>query len=133
MLQTVHPRDTKYTREIIKMINSLGHLTNAKILSELQKIYPDVSATTVHRSTSRLAERGLITVAPPDNQGSMRYDANTNAHDHFVCNHCGGIRDLEVAETLIPTISKALGGCRITGRLLIQGSCETCINKQKEN
>jgi Fur family transcriptional regulator, peroxide stress response regulator len=133
MLQTVHPRDTKYTHEIIKMIDSLGHVTNAKLLSELQKIYPDVSATTVHRSTSRLAERGLIAVAPPDNQGSMRYDANTNAHDHFVCNHCGGIRDLEVAETLIPTISKALGGCRITGRLLIQGSCETCINKQKEN
>jgi Fur family transcriptional regulator, peroxide stress response regulator len=131
MSLTTLTRDSKYTKEITKIIDNFGHATNAGILLKLQAIYPDVSATTVHRSTSRLAERGLIAVAPPDNQGSMRYDANTNAHDHFICNYCGGIRDLEVADKLIPTISKALGGCKITGRLLIHGSCETCVNKQK--
>ena len=133
MNQTILPRDTKYTREITSTINRLGHATNADLLHELQKLYPDVSATTVHRSTSRLAERGLLGVAPPDNQGSMRYDINLEAHDHFVCTHCGGIRDLVVAEGLIPTISEALGGCKITGRLLIQGSCEKCITNLKEN
>jgi len=131
-MQATRTRDTKYTREITKMVHRFGHATNADLLQELQKLFPDVSATTVHRSTSRLADRGLIGVAPPDSNGSMRYDANLRSHDHFMCDSCGGIRDIVVAEKLIPTISKALGGCKITGRLLIQGSCESCINKQKE-
>jgi Fur family transcriptional regulator, peroxide stress response regulator len=132
MNQTILPRDTKYTREITNTIKRLGHATNAELLHELQKLFPDVSATTVHRSTVRLADRGSLGIAPPDTQGSMRYDANIESHDHFVCTHCGGIRDIEVADELIPAISEALGGCKITGRLLIQGSCETCVTKLEE-
>jgi Fur family peroxide stress response transcriptional regulator len=133
MNQAVISRDTKYSREIVAIINRLHHATNADILHEIQKVYPDVSATTVHRSTARLADRGLLNTAPPDNQGSMRYDANLNNHDHFVCIHCGGVRDIDVAEALIPAISEALGGCKITGRLLIQGSCEKCITKNRRS
>jgi len=129
MNQTVIPRDTKYTKELLLAISELGHATNAELLDKLTGVFPDLSATTVHRSSARLAERGLLGVAPPDMQGSMRYDANTKPHDHFVCTNCGGIRDIVVAENIIPTISSALGGCKITGRLLIQGSCETCLTK----
>jgi hypothetical protein len=50
-----------------------------------------------------------------------------------LCQSCGGIRDIDVADDVIPTISKALGGCRITGRLVINGSCELCLIKNKEN
>jgi Fur family peroxide stress response transcriptional regulator len=132
MKQTIIPRETKYTKEVSLIISKLGHATNAELLNELQKIYPEVSATTVHRSTARLAERGILGVAPSDTQGSMRYDANTQPHDHFVCTNCGGIRDIVVAENIIPTISSALGGCKITGRLLIQGSCETCLKNVGE-
>lgn len=126
-------RDTKYSKEIISVMARLNHATNLEILRELQKTYPELSATTVHRSTSRLAERAKLNEAPPDNHGSMRFDANLKVHDHFVCTHCGGIRDIEVAEDLIPTISKALGGCKITGNLLIHGSCETCITNLQIN
>jgi Fe2+ or Zn2+ uptake regulation protein len=132
MNQVILPRETKYSRIIVTSIKKLGHATNADLLIELQKLFPDLSATTIHRSTARLAERGLLGIAPPDNQGSMRYDGNLKKHDHFVCTHCGGIRDIDVAEELIPPISKALGGCKITGRLLIQGSCESCVTKLKE-
>lgn len=130
MNQTVIPRETRYSKLIATLITKLGHATNAEILTELRVVYPDISATTVHRSSARLAERGVIALAPPDAHGSMRYDANTNPHDHFVCTNCGGIRDIVVAENIIPTISQALGGCKITGRLLIQGSCETCLGKK---
>jgi Fe2+ or Zn2+ uptake regulation protein len=132
MNQSIIPRETKYTKEIPIIVSKLGHASNADLLYELQKLFPDVSATTVHRSTARLAERGILGIAPSDSQGSMRYDANILPHDHFVCTNCGGIRDIVVAENIIPTISKALGGCKITGRLLIQGSCETCLKKVGE-
>jgi Fur family peroxide stress response transcriptional regulator len=131
MSQIVIPRETRYSKQITTLIAKLGHATNAEILKDLRSIYPDISATTVHRSSARLADRGVIALAPPDIHGSMRYDANIEPHDHFVCTNCGGIRDIDVAEKLTPEISKALGGCKITGRLLIHGSCETCLSKKE--
>ena len=126
-------RTTKYTTDVEQLIESMGHATNLQLLNELRKKYPEVTATTVHRITSRLLEHQLISEAPHDINGSSRYDANIELHDHFSCQSCGGIRDIDVAEKVIPTISKALGGCSITGRLVIYGSCETCLIKNKEN
>lgn len=125
-------RDTKYSQLISDTMTSLGHATNAQLLSELQKVFPTLSATTVHRTTSRLVSRGFLAEAPPDLRGAMRFDSNLTSHDHFLCQSCGGIRDLDVASKITPLISGALGGCKITGRLVIHGSCETCIIKQKE-
>lgn len=126
-------RTTKYTTEVEQVLNNLKHATNLEILENLRENYPEVTATTVHRVTSRLAERGIIAEAPYDKHGSVRYDSNVELHDHFLCQTCGGIRDIDIAAEVIPTISKALGGCRITGRLVIYGSCETCLLKRKDN
>jgi len=131
MVQTVTARHTKYTKAIISTLSNFGHAVNTELLEELRKSYPELSATTVHRTSARLAERGLISTAPPDAQGSMRYDTNLLPHDHFVCTLCGGIRDIQVAQEFIPAISSALGGCKITGRLLIYGNCEICVKKEE--
>lgn len=119
-------RTTKYTTAVIDTLSSLGHATNAEILEVLHKTYPDVSPTTIHRVTARLKELGKIAEAPADASGSMRYDANSKPHDHFICTGCGRMRDIDVADKLTPTISEALGGCKITGRLVMQGLCESC-------
>ena len=124
-------RNTKYKNEVLAIVNIRGHATNAEIAHELRKTYPDVSDTTVHRLTSRLLERGYVAYAPSTNDGSSRFDFNTIDHDHFVCTGCNGLRDIHVAEELIPTIQKALGGCKITGRLVIHGTCETCAKGEQ--
>jgi Fe2+ or Zn2+ uptake regulation protein len=124
-------RSTKYTKEILRIVETSGHATNAEILEVLRKTYFDVTATTVHRVTTRLADHGEIAEAPHDINGAIRYDCNTEVHDHFLCQSCGGVKDIDVADDVIPTISKALGGCRITGRLVIYGSCERCLIKKK--
>lgn len=127
----MNARSTPQIKAVIETLTLLGHATNAQILQLLKVNHPTLSPTTVHRITARLHERGEIGIAPPDEQGSMRYDISTETHDHFICTNCGGIRDLDVAKELIPKISKALGGCRINGRLVIRGSCEVCTNKLK--
>lgn len=119
-------RTTKYTTAIVETLQKLGHATNAEMLDKLHETYPDVSATTVHRATARLSALGTIAEAPADAFGAMRYDANTTPHDHFICTGCGRMRDIDVAEKLVPTISDALGGCKITGRLTMNGLCESC-------
>jgi Fe2+ or Zn2+ uptake regulation protein len=125
-------RNTKYSKEIENILELYGHATNSQILKQLNVPYPEVTATTVHRVTTRLAERGVVTEAPRDKTGATRYDSNTLAHDHFICNLCDGIRDIDIAKELIPKISNALGGCKITGRLVINGNCEACLINYKE-
>jgi len=120
-------RETKYSTAIVSALGDLGHATNSELLLQLRDAFPEVSATTVHRATARLLERNKISEAPADAHGSMRYDATVTPHDHFICSGCGGIRDIDIADAIIPTVSQALGGCKITGRLVINGSCETCL------
>jgi Fur family transcriptional regulator, peroxide stress response regulator len=123
----VRQRQTKYCHAIKQVLSASGHLTNAELLRELQKAYPDVSATTVHRATTRLANRGEIGIAPASIDGSMRYDANLIPHDHFLCNSCGILRDTDVRGDILPVLEASIGGCSISGRLTISGICKNCL------
>ena len=122
-------RQTKYCQAIERTLDSLGHATNTDLLTELRKVYPDVSATTVHRATARLASRGTISLAPPSIDGSMRYDSNTMPHDHFQCVSCGTLRDTDVKDRVVPILESSIGDCYISGRLTISGICKQCKEK----
>lgn len=124
--QTIIPRETKYCNTIRQIMARRGHATNAEILSEVQQTFPTVSSTTIHRATARLASRGELAVAPADAQGAMRYDANLEAHDHFMCERCGTLRDVTIAEKIIPAVEAELDGCSISGRITIMGTCKLC-------
>jgi Fur family peroxide stress response transcriptional regulator len=126
---TVITRNTKYTDEVISLLNKKNHLTNLEILDELKKTYPDLTPTTVHRITSRFISNGILAEAPTNKKGDARFDINIKPHDHFVCKSCGNLRDIDVAESVIPELNKALGNCRVTGRIVINGSCDKCIKK----
>ena len=122
-------RQTKYCLDIERQLKILGHATNAELLVLLQKNYPNLSATTVHRATSRLAARGVISIAPPASDGSMRYDANISQHDHFQCSSCGILKDTYVRDKIIPILEASIDGCTISGQLTINGTCKKCQNQ----
>ncbi|MCA9329692.1 transcriptional repressor [Candidatus Saccharibacteria bacterium] len=125
----VAQRQTKYCQAIESLLASMRHATNNQLLVELHKTYPNLSATTVHRATARLAMRKSIAVAPPSRDGSIRYDTNTIPHDHFLCTSCGVLRDTDVKDKVIPILESSIGDCHISGRLTISGLCKQC----KEN
>jgi Fe2+ or Zn2+ uptake regulation protein len=125
-------RTTKYRTDVLEILKTMRHATNSEIHEKLKDSYPALSATTVHRVTNRLLERGVVSSAPSDQKGSKRYDINPQAHDHFICSLCGRIRDLDVAASFIPKISKELGGCSISGRLVIHGECDKCKTIKKK-
>lgn len=127
----VSPRQTKYCQAIELEIAKLGHATNSELLQVLRKVYPDLSATTVHRATARLASRGTIGIAPSRNDGSMCYDANTTPHDHFQCLLCGILRDTDVKDKVIPILEESIGDCSISGQLTISGICKKCMRSSK--
>ena len=123
---TTNQRQTKYCKAIKQYLLDTGHATNSQILSELKGIYPEVSATTVHRATARLASRGELVIAPHDIDGSIRYDSNLSPHDHFMCTNCGILRDSYIRDLVVPIIESTLEDCRISGRLTIGGLCKNC-------
>ncbi len=125
-------RQTKYCNAIKTTLRVHGHATNSDLLRELRVSFPELSATTVHRATTRLAERGEIGTAPVSKEGSMRYDANTAAHDHFQCVSCDMLRDTDVKDKIIPVLERSIGDCKISGRLTISGVCKQCIESNRK-
>lgn len=81
-------RSTKYTNDVMAILKSKHHATNAEIAQELRNVHPEVSDTTVHRITQRLCGDGMIGLAPPTKKGCLRYDIRKDDHDHFVCSDC---------------------------------------------
>lgn len=122
----ISQRQTKYCQTIQHALKTLGHATNIQLLAILRESYPGLSATTVHRATARLAARGTIAVAPPAQDGSMRYDTNTEPHDHFMCLSCGLLRDTQIKDKVVPIIESSIDGCSISGQLTISGTCKQC-------
>lgn len=122
-------RQTKYCNSIEAALKRLGHATNSELLTELRKEYPTLSATTVHRATARLAERKSIAIAPSAKDGSIQYDTNLSAHDHFQCNNCGLMIDVDIKNDIISIIKSRIGGCEVSGRLTIGGICKKCNQK----
>jgi Fur family transcriptional regulator, peroxide stress response regulator len=129
---TIAQRQTKYCQAIEVMLADMGHATNNELLIKLRNSYPDLSATTVHRASARLAARGTIAIAPTSHDGSMRYDTNVVPHDHFLCTNCGMLRDTDVKDKIIPILESTIGDCHISGRLTISGICKKCKEETNE-
>ena len=122
----VQSRQTKYCEAIEHALKIKGHATNSELIALLRETFPEVSATTVHRATARLASRGKISIAPSAIDGSMRYDANVQPHDHFLCNMCGVLRDTDIKQQVVPILEQSIGDCSISGRITVSGKCKNC-------
>lgn len=124
-------RITRYVQDVQRYMSAKGHASNLEILKHLQATYPDISATTVHRITSRLVERKKLIMAPAAKGNVMRFDITTTPHDHFMCSNCDTIRDALLPDSIRPLIEQSVGnGCHISGNLVITGLCKNC-NKEE--
>ena len=131
-VSTVIPRRSKYCDAIASVVAQLGHATNAEIIDTLRESFPGLSATTVHRATTRMAQRAELAMAPKDLTGAMRYDSNLLPHDHFMCDACGGLRDIQMPRELVEMLENQLDGCTVDGGITFSGRCHVC-KKRSEN
>jgi Fur family peroxide stress response transcriptional regulator len=119
-------RQTKYCSAIKDALRLKGHATNNELLVELRRIFPELSATTVPRATTRLAARGEIAIAPSATDGSMRYEAKLPPHDHFLCTNCDRLLNIDVKNKLNSILKSSICDCQVSGRLTIEGICNRC-------
>ena len=126
-------RQTKYATEVVDCLQRLEHATNLELLHEVQKTYPEVSVTTIHRVSARLKERGIIGSAPKPTNGSERYDINPHPHHHFMCVSCSRLCDVpetQEARAVINQLKELSSECALAGTLTMRGICKRCVKKE---
>jgi Fur family transcriptional regulator, peroxide stress response regulator len=128
-------RQTKYATAVVGALRNLEHATNKQLLDEVKQLFPEVSATTIHRVTARLKDRGLIGCAPRPANGAERFDATPEPHNHFMCVSCERVCDVpdsSEARSVMEQIKALSGDCALAGTLTLKGVCRACTPEEKE-
>lgn len=132
MMTVVASRQTKYTEAVLEALAIYKHATNDQILGIVRQIYPEVSATTVHRVTVRLKERGIIGSAPKTVDASERYDVDPTPHHHFMCTRCDrlcSVPENEQSRKAVELLGSMSKRCKFAGTVTLQGVCEDCTQE----
>ena len=123
-------RKTPQTQLVMTLLGSLGHATNQELVLEAHKTMPTMSATTVHRITTRLVEAGMASYAPVGD-GVKVIDVTATPHDHFVCRGCGRVVDIALTDVVIDELQRQIPGKLVRRSVVITGVCEACTQVQK--
>ncbi len=78
------------------LVGSADHPTADQVLARVRRAIPRISLGTVYRNLEKLREQGRMRVIRLGD-GVAHFDAMTEAHDHFVCERCGAVTDLETS------------------------------------
>ena len=98
----------------------------------VRKRVPTLSLDTVYRTLWLLLDLGLITTLGPSRERT-RFDANMQAHHHFVCSLCGMTRDFyseEFDSLETPQSARSFGEVETT-HVEVRGVCCRCAGKKR--
>ncbi len=116
-------------RQIIleELRNLKTHPTAKELYNHVKKRIPTISFGTVYRTLHLLRDRGeIIELAFADR--SSRWDGFTHPHQHFYCESCGGVYDVEedISNKLAGILSRVPGKVKRM-HLKIYGICDKCL------
>jgi len=131
VLNGFHEQGYKVTpqrREILRiLINNKDHPTAEDIYQRLTERMPDVSLATVYNTLNMLKEIGMLNELSVVGEDSVRYDPNTQPHDHVCCLQCQRVVDIE-EEKNTEFSEQEIAGFRIFKRqITYYGYCPQCL------
>jgi Fur family ferric uptake transcriptional regulator/Fur family peroxide stress response transcriptional regulator len=104
------------------------HPTAAEVYARVRVVAPGIGGATVYRSLALLVATGHALELSLGDGSAARYDANTDRHDHAVCDRCGRAVDIDhpIPSGMVAEISRR-SGFAITGYdLQFRGLCPGC-------
>ncbi|MBO8462489.1 MAG: transcriptional repressor [Firmicutes bacterium] len=124
-------KKSKQRDAILSFLESrTDHPSADVIYMHMRKIMPNISLGTVYRNLGLLCELGQITKLPCDDKID-RYDCRVTPHNHFICDQCGCVMDLEMdsIDYIKETASENFGGQISSYHVFFHGMCENCFNE----
>ena len=112
-----------------EVVSSVEHPDAETVFRAVQVRMPTVSLDTVYRTLWMLNDLGLVTTLGPRRE-SVRFDANTSDHHHYVCTRCGLVRDFEsraMTELQVPDAVREFGTV-VVAHLEVRGLCRQCAS-----
>jgi len=112
---------------------SSDHPTADEVLERVRSKVPRVSLGTVYRNLEKLRLQGRIRMVRLAG-GGAHYDAVLEHHDHFMCERCGAVRDLEATAK-----GRSMTGLQRQGYLVrwqttaVYGLCQECNSAGPES
>ncbi len=101
------------------------HPTAEEIFLDVKKLIPTLSLATVYRNLKLLESEGMILKIRMDD--SDRYDGHTHDHNHFTCQKCTRVIDLELDESVsVNALPKNFSGLIKGHHLMFYGICPDC-------
>jgi Fur family ferric uptake transcriptional regulator len=122
-------RATTARRAVLAEILAAGdrHLTADELARRIHKRHPVIHLSTVYRTLDALADVGIISRAPFNDQPTT-YHLATDDHHHAVCSRCGATVNLgrAVLDPLRRRLLRDHGFHADPHHLTIAGLCATC-------
>ncbi|MCG3194034.1 MAG: Peroxide-responsive repressor PerR [Thermoanaerobaculia bacterium] len=134
-IETARAAGIKITHQRLEIFrevaSSLEHPDAETVYRAVAIRMPTVSLDTVYRTLWMLNDLGLIRTLGPRRE-SVRFDANTTSHHHYVCVRCGLVRDFESDElnTLPVPHGVRSFGTVVATHVEVRGICESCALHQ---
>lgn len=112
------------------LVMRTDHPTAEAVYLSIREEFPKISLATVYRNLSLLAEMGTIQKLSTGS-GPDRFDGMPYQHNHFICDQCGEVIDLQMDS--ISHIDEIAGrdfDGHITGHsIFFHGICPHCMKK----
>ena len=134
MLRDLKRAGLKMTPQRIAIVRLFAgdesHPTAQDLYERLLPDFPSMSFATVYNTLDALAGAGLAGTLRLDNGAAARFDPNTAAHHHAVCDRCGAVRD--VGSKGAPKTSTIEGGFHVRAvERVYRGLCAACAAKSR--
>ena len=110
------------------LCSTKSHPSAETVFTQLKPQIPDLSMGTVYRNLNLFRQQGLASVVATVN-GVERFDANTQPHVHFICDHCDAVVDLmqmQIPQSLMDQAATQCGGTVGGCSLSFNGLCAAC-------
>jgi Fe2+ or Zn2+ uptake regulation protein len=129
-LATLRARGKRLTRPrrlILDVVRaSDAHPSAAAVFRLVRRRLPRVSLATVYRNLRMLAAEGLLSERA--DLAGMRFDGNSEPHDHFTCVTCGRIYDVPAlaGSRVRARVASRTGFEVLSERIEFYGRCGVC-------
>jgi len=107
------------------------HPTAEAVYAAARAEMPMISLRTVYQTLNDLEKMGEIQQLDVGT-GSSRFDPNTDAHHHLVCESCGMVRDLYADFEIAVPRGRSKGFTVKNAEVVFRGLCSTCQRNQRE-